>query len=278
MLSLLHTFIAVYEKKSFSQAAALLYISQPTVSTHIHRLEELTDTPLFVRHDKNGIVPTPFGVLFYERSRYLVNYWNCTMNELQQTKNKRKRMSILMSHSIAEGYFNDFIPLLISCFPDIDFDFRVYNSEDIINEVIQNSKTLGLIEKPLTHKKLTANALLNDELVHVGDVNSPYWLMREPHSGLHFYQELYFDQHKLDLNKLSTNNISFIYKLLQNNIGQTLVSKKALENLPGIPWEPTNISRSLTLVSNPLVTEDDTLKALSQFICKTLKNNFPPTA
>lgn len=271
MLSLLHTFIAVYENKSFSQAAAMLYISQPTVSTHIHRLEEITDTPLFIRHDKNGIVPTPFGTFFYERSSYLVTYWNNTMNELEQKKNKRKRMRLMLSHSISEEYFNEFIPLLIAFFPDIDFDFCILNSEDIINEVLQSGKLIGLIEKTPVHKQLTATTLLKDELVHVGDFASPYWLMREPHSGLHFYQEHYFSHHQLALNKITMNNVSFIYKLLQNNIGQTLLSKKSLSNLPDIPWQPTSITCSITLINNPLFEKDSTITALLSFIKATFK-------
>ncbi|WP_369524943.1 LysR family transcriptional regulator [Brochothrix thermosphacta] len=67
MLTLLHTFITVYEKQSFSKAASLLFISQPTVSTHINRLETLIETPLFIRYNKNRIEPTEFGTFFTMR-------------------------------------------------------------------------------------------------------------------------------------------------------------------------------------------------------------------
>lgn len=52
MLSLLHTYVTVYELRNFSKAAEMLYLSQPTVSVHIQKLEEMTDTPLFIRNEK----------------------------------------------------------------------------------------------------------------------------------------------------------------------------------------------------------------------------------
>lgn len=55
MLSLLHTYVTVYELRNFSKAAEMLYLSQPTVSVHIQKLEEMTDTPLFIRNEKKGL-------------------------------------------------------------------------------------------------------------------------------------------------------------------------------------------------------------------------------
>ncbi|MDU7280879.1 MAG: LysR family transcriptional regulator, partial [Leuconostoc citreum] len=49
MFKLLQTFVAVYETRSFSKAAAQRFISQPTVSVHIQQLEKELGAQLFHR-------------------------------------------------------------------------------------------------------------------------------------------------------------------------------------------------------------------------------------
>ena len=48
----LQSFVAVVQQKSFTKAAAKLYLSQPTISTHIYQLEEELHTKLIVRTTK----------------------------------------------------------------------------------------------------------------------------------------------------------------------------------------------------------------------------------
>ena len=56
----LQSFVAVVQQKSFTKAAAKLYLSQPTISTHIYQLEEELHTKLIVRTTKS-ITLTPKG-------------------------------------------------------------------------------------------------------------------------------------------------------------------------------------------------------------------------
>ncbi|WP_255259579.1 LysR family transcriptional regulator [Lentibacillus sp. CBA3610] len=48
----LKTFIAVAEKNSFSEAAKILYVTQPTITSQIKSLEEELNTKLFERTTK----------------------------------------------------------------------------------------------------------------------------------------------------------------------------------------------------------------------------------
>ncbi|ASN22808.1 LysR family transcriptional regulator [Streptomyces pluripotens] len=59
-LNLLRTFLAVYRSGSFTAAAHLLGLSQPTVTTQIRALERNTDRELFQRLPR-GAAPTPFA-------------------------------------------------------------------------------------------------------------------------------------------------------------------------------------------------------------------------
>ena len=56
----LQSFLAVASQGSFSEAARLLDVSQPTISRHIRALEQIWGRPLFVRHNR-GIELTDAG-------------------------------------------------------------------------------------------------------------------------------------------------------------------------------------------------------------------------
>ncbi|GGT74486.1 LysR family transcriptional regulator [Streptomyces lateritius] len=59
-LSLLRTFLAVHRTGSFTAAARLLNLSQPTVTTQIRSLERRLDRELFERLPR-GVAPTPYA-------------------------------------------------------------------------------------------------------------------------------------------------------------------------------------------------------------------------
>ena len=56
----LETFLAVYERRSFSKAAAKLFMSQPTVSARVSALEREVGQALFERSSR-GTTPTTAG-------------------------------------------------------------------------------------------------------------------------------------------------------------------------------------------------------------------------
>ena len=59
-LNLLATFLAVYNSGSLSAAARSIGVSQPTVTNHLHSLEEWYGKDLFTR-ESSGVRPTPLG-------------------------------------------------------------------------------------------------------------------------------------------------------------------------------------------------------------------------
>ena len=67
-LTQVECFEAVCESMSFSKAAGMLYVSQPSISKSISRLEEELGHVLFER-ENNRLVLTPAGELFREGAR-----------------------------------------------------------------------------------------------------------------------------------------------------------------------------------------------------------------
>ncbi len=70
-LHLVRTFVAILEAGSFFGAAASLGLSQPTVSQHVRRLEQLTGERLFQR-DTHSVALTPNGAVLERFAREMV--------------------------------------------------------------------------------------------------------------------------------------------------------------------------------------------------------------
>ena len=64
----LRYFVAVADAGTFTQAAELMFIAQPTLSQQVRRLEEMVGTPLLQRQ-REGVRLTRAGTVLLEESR-----------------------------------------------------------------------------------------------------------------------------------------------------------------------------------------------------------------
>ena len=86
MFQLLRTFISVYETHNFTRSADSLFLSQPTVSAQIKKLEEMLTVPLFIRNGKQEILPTAEADYMYPKILKILNEWGSFRKKSQSTK------------------------------------------------------------------------------------------------------------------------------------------------------------------------------------------------
>lgn len=84
-IHLMKIFVSVFMEKSVSKAAEKLYISQPTVTEHIKRLEELLGKKLFVRVSK-GIKPTEYALEIFPKINKVINEYDLLIGFLNVNK------------------------------------------------------------------------------------------------------------------------------------------------------------------------------------------------
>jgi DNA-binding transcriptional LysR family regulator len=72
-LKQLRYFTAAGEYGSVTQAAELLYVSQPSISSAIMHLEEVMGLKLFIRHHAQGLSLTPQGQKFFNQAKKLLS-------------------------------------------------------------------------------------------------------------------------------------------------------------------------------------------------------------
>jgi len=270
LFQLFKTFISVYETHNFTRSASTLYLSQPTVSAQIRKLEDELGVSLFIRNGKQEIVPTKEANFLYPRLLKIIEEWEDAIHRINTQSSFRDRCVLASSQSCGAYLIPQLVPALIKEFPMIDFSFPVMSSEDIIENLQKAKADFGLIETPERSEQLSRQMVAIDTLVLAGDFSSKYWLVPEEDSPLANFNENYLNIHNLTPNIIRTNNHEMTLALLKNGVGKTIISKLALEN--HIPWENLDIenTRNFYFVSRKeLISEK--LVEISIFIQEQIK-------
>ncbi|EOL47755.1 LysR family transcriptional regulator [Enterococcus caccae] len=236
MFKLLKTFRIVYETKNFSKAAERLFISQPAVSNQIKQLEEELTIQLFMRNGRQEIITTKQADILYNHLLNLADDWEDVLQALQVHTNSRETCRIVASNTFAVYYLPELIDQLVQQFPEVSFILDMDNSEQVLDRIEKHQAHFGFIEKPLITESIIRKKIVSDELVHAGDFSKDLWLVREEHSGVFHYTERYFLAQNLDPQKMIIKNNEMIVKCLEQGIGQSIISKRALTEK--IKWKP----------------------------------------
>lgn len=85
-IDVLRTFIAVAEYKNYTKASEMLFISQPTISRQIMKLEDELGVVLLNRN-KRKISLTKEGTIFFEEALEIVNRYDDFVEKMKDLKN-----------------------------------------------------------------------------------------------------------------------------------------------------------------------------------------------
>lgn len=271
MFRLLKTFRIVYETKNFSKAADYLFISQPAVSNQIKQLEEELDCPLFVRNGRQEILSTKQADILYEHLLNLTDDWEDVLQALQLQESHRETCRIIASNTFAVYYLPELMVQLIQHFPKVSFVLDMKNSEEVLDKIEKHQAHFGFIEKPLLTDSIVRQEILTDELVHAGEVSADLWLVREENSGVFHYTERYFLEHNLNPQKMIIKNNEMIVRCLEQGIGQSILSKRALTKK--IKWRSLGreYQRDFYFIKRPHIKSSQ-LREIDMYINQYYKN------
>lgn len=157
--------VALAEYGSITRAAEALFISQPTLSIFLSRLENRLGTPLF---DKIGrkLVPTVAGELYVRRAKELLmiqSQFQGELSDLISDSYGRLRLGI---HSRRSSYL---LPKVMAQFriqyPNVDLSLCETGSADMEQKLMEGSLDLILSNRFLQPEKLAFFPIYQDTLV-----------------------------------------------------------------------------------------------------------------
>ena len=86
----LHYFISIVDHGGYSNAARSLFITQPTLSQTIKKLESELHTPLFIPQNNNSIRLTEAGQLLYNNGKEIISLMENTVSQIHQLHHLQK--------------------------------------------------------------------------------------------------------------------------------------------------------------------------------------------
>lgn len=164
-LEYIRSFIGVVNYKSFSLAAKNLFLSQPTISAHIKRLEAELGVSLLVRSTKDVILSEE-GLTFYPYAVQLLETEKEALGRLHKEERAECGTITIATSSVPGNYI---FPRFLAYFQEQNekISFRVLDgdSEDVLQKVMHFEAELGIGSIKNTNGKLHCETLLEDEIV-----------------------------------------------------------------------------------------------------------------
>jgi DNA-binding transcriptional LysR family regulator len=162
----LAAFCAVVEKRSFSQAAEKLGVTQPAVSLQVRALEERLGARLIDRSGRR-VEPTEAGRRLYRNARRLLQLEEQLIDDVAGDEAAGLRGTLRVGASTGPGAH--LVPLLLCEFarahPAVRVSLSVFDTHAVIERVAERDLELGVVGALRRHRSLEFEPLVRDEIV-----------------------------------------------------------------------------------------------------------------
>ncbi len=244
-LKQLEAFVYVAKLNSFSKAADTIYLSQPTISSHINALEKELGTQLLIRSTKE-VYPTKSGLDFFVYAQNMLALRDEAIHSVAQGGcSIRGEISLLASSVPAQYLLPSLIAVFQKSYPDILFKVRQCDSEQVGKMLSNCIYDFGITGTRLSGNKFVQVPFYHDTLVlavpacySIPQNLSPEtlkkllrtqpFIMREDGSGTKKELENFLLRLNLTLEHLNTvccfNNTHGVLQAVSNGAGISFVS------------------------------------------------------
>jgi DNA-binding transcriptional LysR family regulator len=160
----LQAFCAVVEKKSFSQAAEQLGVTQPAVSLQVRSLEQRLGQTLLDRSGRR-VEPTEAGRRLYRSAQRML----ALEEQLYEEVASDGRLGGTLSIGASTGPGAHLVPLLLCEFQQEHAEVRValsiWDTQTVIDHVLDRGLELGVVGALRRQRSLEFEPLVRDEIV-----------------------------------------------------------------------------------------------------------------
>ena len=248
-LKTLEVFCRIVELQSFTRAAEVVSLTQPTVSGHIKDLEEELGLRLLDRVGRT-VTPTRAGEILYGYARRILGLRAEAQQAISEHKGGLRGDLALGGSSIPGSYV---LPPIIAAFkqkhPEAAITLYVKDSRDIVRGVGDGAYEAGLVGARFEEGRVRYDRYAQDELVlavpashawagrssvRLRDLIGQPIIMRERGSGTRKGMEKAMAEHGLDTSRLRvvlevTSNEA-VRQALKAGAGVAVISQRAVQD------------------------------------------------
>ncbi|ASV68701.1 LysR family transcriptional regulator [Cytobacillus kochii] len=261
-------FITVADEQSFSKAAQILHISQPSLSNAIIKLENDLKMALFKR-DTRSIYLTDIGKVFYQRALHIVRqfeHFQLEVAEMAETGDGHINIGIIES---AKFWLFKVIKEFKNTYPDIHFQFNeVLGQKEVISSILEGDVHFTITNQPMHNQLITSHPLYHEPFmlavyethplarktsVELTDIaNQAFIISREGFQTRGdvlqaFMKEQLYPKIEYEIERLET-----ACKMVEEGLGVTILPKSYLDYNPtphiiGLPITSIFLNRTVYL-------------------------------
>ncbi len=248
-LTQLEYIVAVDTYKSFSAAAEKCFVTQPTLSMQIQKLEDELSVDIFDRQ-KKPILTTQAGAIIVEQARKTLH----EAKEIKMLADEGKdelsgTYTIGVIPTVAPYLLPLFLPSILAEFPKLKLKIEELTTDEIVAKLKNETIDAGILATPLNLGGMNELPLYKERMLVYVSSHSPYffqdsinlhqvssnemWLLKQGHclrnqvvnlcSKIKDNPELYFH--------FESGSIETLIRLVDVNGGMTLVPEMAKQYL-----------------------------------------------
>ena len=244
----LQTFLHVAKSMSFSEAAAQLHLTQPTISHHIKTLERDLGVELFDRSG-SGLRLTEAGSLLLPRARKLVRE-TFEIQQMMESLDERIVGQLRIACSTTTGKY--ILPQFAARFheqhPGVNISVLRCTSPLVVPQLLKEEADLGVVSYDACGDGMECQEFFNDHIILIVPANHPWasrqyidpsdllevpMIIREPTSGTYRAMLAELGKHSITFGDmdicLEVGNSEAIVKAVEVGFGVSFVSRLAAD-------------------------------------------------
>lgn len=247
--SWLKTFVTLIDTGHFTKTAEKLFMTQPGVSQHIKKLEQVCGHPLIERHNKSFVI-TEAGKTVYDYAKQLESQQQQMLNSLSQDDPYSGQVSISCSGSLALLLYPHLLNLQCK-YPELISLLEAAPHHKILADVISGNVDLGIVANEPSDPRIDSKKFGSEPLCLMlpreqASKKIDQTALKEigliRHPDAEHYLSLYFSRcgeeelAAININQLPSkgyiNQLSQILLPVAQGHGFTILPKSALEAFP----------------------------------------------
>lgn len=241
--------VAVDTYRSFVGAAEKCFVTQPTLSMQVQKLEEMLNVKIFDR-SKQPVVPTEIGSQIIEQARYVLQE-SQKIKEIisSQQQDIVGELKVGIIPTVAPYLLPRVISAMMEKYPDLKLLIWEYTTEDIIHHLKTGVLDCGILATPLADNSITEIPMYYENFVTYISKNSKLfkkktidandleeeniWLLNEGHCMRSQVLNICRSTKDSRLQGLTynTGSVETLIRMVDVNNGATLLPELALEEL-----------------------------------------------
>ena len=247
-LTQLEYVVAIDEYRHFATAAEKCFVTQPTLSMQIKKLEDELGVIIFDR-SRQPVVPTDLGAKLIEQARMTLSATQRIKEIIQEEQQEVEgTLKIGIIPTLAPYLLPVFIGPYIRKYPAVKVEVEELVSEEIIRRLKRDMLDVGLfvtpyhdekiVERPVFYEEMLVYAHPDSELLkkkevgHEDIVTSDIWMLGNGHcfrNQVVNLCEMSASQHKNLPFEFESNSLETLMRIVDVEGGFTLIPELALQ-------------------------------------------------